>query len=263
MGVFDSGLGGLTVLHAVHERLPEESTLYLGDTARLPYGPKSPGTVRRYTREAVDFLQARGAKAIVVACNTATARALDAAIEASVVPVLGVIEPGARAAVAVTRSGRIGVLGTRGTIESGAYERALRRLDDVEVVTAACPLFVPLVEEGWTEGEVPRLVAERYLAPVLERGVDTLLLGCTHYPLLKALLAEVAGGDTTLVDSAETTAGALEELLRERGIAARKGTARNDRHFVTDDAGRFAQQAARFLQEETIDLECVSVDSTA
>jgi glutamate racemase len=195
IGVFDSGVGGLTVVHALRERLPFESILYLGDTARVPYGPKSPATVRRYTSEAAGFLLTRDVKLLVIACNTATARAADDVASRVPVPVVGVIEPGATEAVRRSRDGRIGVIGTQGTIESGIYERVIRDLrPEATVLSVPCPLFVAL-----------RLTAERYLEPLLKKEIDTLVLGCTHYPLLKPLLTEVAAG-VELIDSAEATA---------------------------------------------------------
>ena len=257
IGVFDSGIGGLTVLRALRRRLPAESTVYLGDTARVPYGPKSPETVRRYAREAADFLLEREVKLLVVACNTATARALPDLADALPVPVVGVIEPGARAAVGTSRGGTIGVIGTAGTIASGAYEEAIRALrPDARVAVAACPLFVALVEEGWTEGEVARLTAERYLGSLLGEGVDTLVLGCTHYPLLRPLLERVVGPDVVLVDSAEATAAAVEEELERLGIAAPAGgPPGRARHYVTDDAARFREIAGRWMGREPEHLE--------
>ncbi|MEK6253565.1 MAG: glutamate racemase, partial [Gemmatimonadales bacterium] len=207
IGVFDSGLGGLTVLRAIRERLPGEGTVYLGDTARVPYGPKAAETIRRYALEATDFLVGKGVKAVVVACNTATARALPDVEARAGVPVLGVVEPGGRAAASASSAGRIGVIGTRGTISSRAYNAVIHsHRPDALVFEQACPLFVPLVEEGWTDDEVTRLAAERYLGPLLEQRIDTLVLACTHYPLLKPLLARVVGEDVCLIDSAESTA---------------------------------------------------------
>jgi len=207
IGVFDSGIGGLTVVHELIRQLPHESIVYFGDTARVPYGPKSPDTVRRYSREIAAYLTEQGVKAIVVACNTATAHALGTLRGELALPVVGVVEPGARAAVAATRTGRIGVIGTVGTIKSGAYERAICALSPTaQVVARACPLFVPLVEEGWVDHEATRLVAETYLEPLVKANVDTLVLGCTHYPLLKPLLRQVMGPDIRLIDSAEETA---------------------------------------------------------
>lgn len=263
VGVFDSGLGGLTVLAAIRRRLPAESAVYLGDTARVPYGPKAAETVRRYALEAVDFLLERGVKAIVVACNTATARALPEVERRAQVPVLGVVEPGGAAAVSVSRGGRIGVIGTRGTVSSRVYHEVIRRLrPGAEVWEQACPLFVPLVEEGWTEGEIARLTARRYLDPLLRRGIDTLVLGCTHYPLLKPLLTNVVGPSVTLVDSAESTAAALEALLGDRELLTDTEAGTKYRYYVTDAAARFDVLARRLLGEEVEHIEQVSVDST-
>lgn len=256
IGVFDSGVGGLTVLHAIRERLPREPTVYLGDTARLPYGPKSPETVRRYAREAAGFLVDRGVKLLVVACNTASARALPELESSLPIPVVGVVRPGAREAVERSARGRIGVLGTRGTIESGAYQRAiLERRPDACVEGIACPLFVALVEEGWTTGEVARLTALRYLEPILASDVDTLVLGCTHYPHLRGLLAEVVGPDVALVEPARATAEEVAERLEETGHVAGADAAGDQRYFVTDDAERFRELAARWMGEEIEHLE--------
>ena len=263
IGVFDSGLGGLTVLREIRKRLPLEGTVYLGDTARVPYGPKAAETIRRYAIEATDFLVAKGVKAVVVACNTATARALPDVEARAGVPVLGVVEPGGRAAAEASTTGRIGVIGTRGTISSRAYNRVIHaHRPDALVFEQACPLFVPLVEEGWTDDEVTRLAAERYLAPILEQGIDTLVLACTHYPLLKPLLARVVGADVALIDSAESTAVALEQMLITTGLLNSSGTAPAARYYVTDEAARFDLLARRLLGEEVDHLEMVSVDST-
>lgn len=247
IGVFDSGLGGLTVAHAIMRRLPSESLVYFGDTARVPYGPKSPDTVRRYSREIAAFLLDQGVKAIVVACNTATAHALPMLRDELDVPVLGVVEPGARAAVGATRSGRIGVIATEGTIRSGAYVRAIRQASPEATVTAlACPLFVPLVEEGWTEHEATRLVAREYLEPISREGVDTLVLGCTHYPLLKTLIAEVVGPGVRLIDSAEETAADTARMLHEHGLTS-AATDGDYRFIASDDPQQFLALGQRFL----------------
>ena len=263
IGVFDSGLGGLTVLRAIRERLPGEGTVYLGDTARVPYGPKAAETIRRYAIEATDFLVSKGVKAVVVACNTATARALPDVEARAGVPVLGVVEPGGRAAASASSTGRIGVIGTRGTISSRAYNAVIHsHRPDALVFEQACPLFVPLVEEGWTDDEVTRLAAERYLGPLLEQGIDTLVLACTHYPLLKPLLARVVGEDVRLIDSAESTAAALERLLISEDLTNTSGGSAAARYYVTDEAARFDLLARRLLGEEVEHLEMVSVDST-
>jgi len=260
LGVFDSGIGGLTVARAVFERLPRESVVYFGDTARVPYGPKSPETVRRYSGEILAFLLQRGVKAVVVACNTSTAHALDFLRERSPVPVVGVIDPGARAAVAASKTGRIGVIGTAGTITSGAYERAIKALKpDAHVTAAACPLFVPLVEEGWFDHAAAELIAREYLAPLKAAKVDTLVLGCTHYPLLKRLLARVMGPDVRLIDSAAETANAVAAELQQRGIGSPDGPAPTHRFVVSDDEARFRKVGETFLGEKLKSVEVVAL----
>jgi len=259
LGVFDSGIGGLTVAHALFECLPQESVIYYGDTARVPYGPKSPETVRRYSGEILDFLIRRGVKMVVVACNTSTAHALDFLRQRSPVPVIGVIEPGARAAAAATRAGRIGVIGTVGTIASGAYERAIKAVrGDLVVVSQACPLLVPFVEEGWFDHPAAELVAREYLQPIQAAVVDVLVLGCTHYPLLKPLLARVLGPDVRLIDSAAETAGAVRRELEAGGLLAPPGGSRPvHQYVVSDDEPRFRRVGARFLGEKLQNVELV------
>jgi glutamate racemase len=255
LGVFDSGIGGLTVARALFERLPREAVIYFGDTARVPYGPKSPDTVRRYSAEILAFLLKRGVKAVVVACNTSTAHALTDLKERSPVPVVGVIEPGARAAVAATKTGVIGVIGTAGTIASGAYERAIKALrPDARVHGQACPLFVPLVEEGWFEHPAAELIAREYLEPLKRAKVDVLVLGCTHYPLLKHTIAEVAaqlsGRVIPVVDSAEATAAAVLAWIDEERIApAASAPFAGDelQLLVTDLPKSFASMAEQML----------------
>ena len=247
IGIFDSGVGGLTVLHALLAALPREDLVYLGDTGRYPYGTKSAETVTRYSIENVDFLIAKGVKLLVVACNTASSVALDALAARYPVPVIGVIEPGARAAAARTRNGRVGVIGTEGTIASGAYTAALRTLrPGLEIYTRPCPLLVALAEEGWVEGPIPRAVVETYLATLKKSGIDTLVLGCTHYPLLKALIAEAMGERVVLIDSAEETARAVAELLGGQGLERQRG-AGSASFFVTDVPDRFVRIGQRFL----------------
>ena len=259
LGVFDSGIGGLTVARALFERLPRESVIYFGDTARVPYGPKSPDTVRRYSGEILAFLLKRGVKAVVVACNTSTAHALGALQRQSPVPVVGVIEPGARAAVAATRTGNIGVIGTAGTIASGAYERAIKALRaDACVHSHPCPLFVPLVEEAWFEHPAAELIAREYLEPLKRARIDVLVLGCTHYPLLKPLLSRVMGPDVKLVDSAEETATAVaRELERLDLLANGGGGSHNHRFVVSDDEPHFRKVGALFLGEKLKQVEVV------
>jgi glutamate racemase len=260
LGVFDSGIGGLTVARALFERLPAESVIYFGDTARVPYGPKSPDTVRRYSAEILAHLLQRGVKAVVVACNTITAQALDHLKALSPVPVVGVIEPGARAAVAATQTGKIGVIGTAGTIASGAYARAIHALRaDAAVHSHACPLFVPLVEEGWFDHPATELVAREYLEPLRKAGVDVLVLGCTHYPLLKPLLARVMGPGVTLIDSAEETAKEVTRELTARGLEAPAQRPPHADHLfiVSDDEPHFRKVGARFLGERLQNVEVV------
>ncbi|MFN2442085.1 MAG: glutamate racemase [Thermoanaerobaculia bacterium] len=260
IGIFDSGVGGLTVFNEIAAALPGESLIYLGDSARVPYGTKSAETVSRYALEAASFLMGRGIKAMVVACNTATAAALPLLRDRLPIPVIGVIEPGARAAVAITR-GRIGVIATEGTVRSGAYGAAIRELQSgAEVIEQACPLFVPLAEEGWANTRVAQEVAEIYLRPLLDGGIDTLVLGCTHYPLLKNTISKVAGDAVALVDSAETTADALAEVLDRNGLL--DGDKRPVQHqfLVTDAAERFRKVAEDFLDRRIEHLELVDID---
>jgi glutamate racemase len=261
IGIFDSGVGGLTVLRELLRQLPHEELVYLGDTARVPYGTKSPQTVGRYAREAARFLVGQRVKLLVVACNTASAVALDDLAAVHRLPVVGVIEPGARRALEVTSVGRIGVIGTEGTIRSGAYERALRKgRPEIEICTAPCPLFVPLAEEGWAEHPIARLAAAEYLAPLLRRGVDTLVLGCTHYPLLKRTLQHVAGPKVKLIDSAEETAKTVAALLKEQGLERRGSPPGSPRYFVTDVAERFERVGGSFLGAPLTGVTTVTLD---
>ncbi len=256
IGVFDSGVGGLTVVAALRRRLPGEPILYLGDTARLPYGTKTAATVSRYTRRNVDFLVERGVRAVVVACNTASAVALDE-LEVEV-PLWGVIEPGARRAAELS-AGRVGVIGTESTILSGAYPRALHRLrPDLEIVSQSSPLLGALVEEGWLEDEITEAIVRRYLGPLLDKGIDTLVLGCTHYPLLKPLIQRVVGEDVRLVDSAEAVAETLASRLGRDRTDAGQG-APEDHFCVTDGPERFAGLARRILGDSEVSLELVEM----
>ena len=260
IGVFDSGVGGLTVAHALRLHLPHEAIVYVGDTARVPYGPKSPETVRRYAHEIAAWLVEQGVKAIVVACNTATAHALESLQAALAVPVIGVIAPGARAAVAADHDGHIGVIGTAGTIASRAYDRAITALAPAATVTArACPLFVPLAEEGWLDGEVTERVARHYLQPLLDDHVDAVVLGCTHYPLLKPVIARVLGPGVALIDSADETARETARILIERRLEAPVRPPPPLRAVVTDAPDAFLRQAARFLGETLEHVETISV----
>lgn len=257
IGVFDSGIGGLTVVSAIMDALPNERVVYVGDTARVPYGPKSPETVIRYSQQIEHWLLEQQVKAIVIACNTATAHALETLQRESPVPVVGVVQPGARAAVQATRNGHIGVIGTAGTINSGAYHRAIAALSpDATVVGIACPLFVPLVEEGWLDHPASRLIAESYLLPLRTDHIDTLVLGCTHYPLLKPIIREMVGDDVVLVDSAAETAHALRDVLRERGLDASAGRVGVPHRFIATDAPEtFRRVGQRFIGPALNDVE--------
>jgi glutamate racemase len=271
IGVFDSGIGGLTVLRALAARLPGEDFLYLGDTARLPYGTKTAATVERYALQAVEALLRRGVKAVVVACNTASSAALPALTAAHPeLPIIGVIEPGAAAAVAATRSGRVAVLATEGTVRGGAYQREiLRRLPQAKVMAVPATLFVALAEEGWTEGPVADAAIRRYLEPLFHdpaEAPDVLVLGCTHFPPLAAAIRDVVGGSVAIVDSAATTAAALAGLVDERDMAS--GHAHGaSRFLVTYGEERFARVGPVFLGSEIradaiekVDLPAASVD---
>jgi glutamate racemase len=261
LGVFDSGIGGLTVLRELMRQLPEEELIYFGDVARLPYGNKSPAGVTRFSREICAFLLGKDVKAIVVACNTASALALPALARELPVPVVGVIESGARAAVARTKSGRVGIIATASTVKSGAYAAAVRALDPaIEVVERACPLFVPLVEEGWIDHPVTRQVAHEYLAPLEDHRLDTLVLGCTHYPLLEGVIGADLGPGVTLIDSGRETAAAVQLLLRENGLAAPAGGP-TPRHalYLSDLPLAFTATAERFLGRALPPVEVVPV----
>jgi len=260
IGIFDSGIGGLTVLKEIVAALPDENIIYLGDTARVPYGIRSAETVTRYSFENTQFLLAQEIKMLVVACNTASAISLEAVKKEFPLPVIGVLEPGARAAVRETRAGKVGVIGTEATIASGAYEKAITLLDaGIRVHSFACPLFVPLVEEGWTDNDVAVLVARTYLEPFKTTGIDTLVLGCTHYPLLKGVINQVLGPDITLIDSATETAREVAEVLGKlkwkKPIEER--TVR--KYFVTDTPARFEKIGKRFLGDDLLRAEQVKV----
>lgn len=268
IGIFDSGVGGLTVYRALHEHLPNERFVYLGDTARVPYGTKSLATVERYAVENAQFLAAHGIKLLVVACNTASALALPAIREALNIDVAGVIGPGARSAVAGAGGKRIGVIATESTVQSGAYTTAIEKADaGATVIERACPLFVPLAEEGWANEDVARTVAQTYLKDLRSR-IDTLVLGCTHYPILKTVIQEAVGSQVELIDSGEATAREVKLLLKEKALArSTPGTGaleRNlcddlDHFYVTDAAERFARVAERFLGSKPSRLEAVEV----
>jgi glutamate racemase len=250
IGVFDSGIGGLTVLQKLIEILPTENTVYLGDTARAPYGTKSIETVIRYSVENTEFLIEKGVKLVVVACNTSTALALETLRGQVKVPLIGVLEPGVRKALLITRNKKVGVIGTEATIQSGAYTKALKRhAGDIEVYSRACPLFVPLVEEGWIDNGIASMTVEAYLSSLKQSGIDTLILGCTHYPLLKKAIGNYMGGAVELIDSAEEIVKEVGMALEKHSLARRDGIG-NHSFFVTDAPDRFIKVGGRFLGEK-------------
>jgi len=259
IGVFDSGIGGLTVLKEIIKMLPQENTIYLGDTARVPYGIRSPETVIRYSFENTKFLSTRNIKLLVIACNTASSVSLDAIRNTVSIPVVGVIEPGAKAAVKATKNKRVGIIGTDATIMSNAYTNVIRDLDErIEVCGLPCPLFVPLVEEGWTEGDIATLVARKYLKDIKKKGIDTLVLGCTHYPLLKKVISKVMGRGIRLIDSAveisheiRTTLEALKIIRKEDDRPVRK-------FYVTDAPQKFLKLGERFLGKKIDHIEKIT-----
>lgn len=281
IGVFDSGIGGLTVLRELTRVLPSENTVYLGDTARVPYGNKSRETVIRYAIEDAEFLMKEDVKVLVVACNTVSAYAMDELRKRYSVPVIGVIEPGARKAVRMTKARRIGIIGTEGTIKSNSYVNAIMSLSGREAVeatehgkksydryfevktngavifTKACPLFVPLAEEGWIDNDVARLTVEHYLQGLRKEKVDTLILGCTHYPLLKKTISSVMGSDTALIDSAEATAEEVASVLAEKGLLNSSSNRPFHRFFVTDSPERFIKVGTSFFGEKLTSAELV------
>ncbi|HKP14233.1 MAG TPA: glutamate racemase [Blastocatellia bacterium] len=260
IGIFDSGVGGLTVFRALERRLPNESLIYLGDTARVPYGTRSPETVERYAIEDAGFIRSKNVKVIVIACNTVSATAANRLREVCDVPVIGVVRAGARRAVAATRSGYVGVIATEGTVASGAYERAMLSLNArLEVISRACPLFVPLAEEGWVRHPVTRQVAEEYLADMRASRVDTLVLGCTHYPILRPLIDEVMGDHISFIDSGEAVADEVARLLEERNLVRRGGEPRSEQFYVTDAAVRFRRVAELFLGRPLESVETVEL----
>jgi glutamate racemase len=269
IGIFDSGVGGLTVYRALHERLPNERFVYLGDTARVPYGTKSLATVERYAVENSKFLEAHGIKLLVVACNTASALALPAIRKAVKAPVIGVIEPGSRAAVEAARGENIGVIATEATVNSGAYASAIAALNaGAEVIERACPLFVPLAEEGWANTDVARIVARDYLSGFSKTSIAALVLGCTHYPILRDVISETVGAEITLIDSGAATAADVESLLEKSSLThdepldldqERRLCDDLDHFYVTDAAERFAKVAERFLGSAPSILEAVEI----
>jgi glutamate racemase len=249
----------LTVVHALRAQLPNESLIYVGDTARVPYGPKSPETVRQYAVQITEWLATQGVKAIVIACNTATAHALEHLRSITSIPVIGVVEPGARAAVNATRGGVVGVIGTAGTIASGAYQRAIHALaPSLSVVTQACPLLVPIVEEGWIDHAATRLIVEEYMTPLASASIDTLVLGCTHYPLLSRMIGETVGPGVRLIDSANETALETQRVLEVAGLRCPSPGRATTRFVVSDSPERFLVLGRRFLDDAMTGVEHIA-----
>jgi len=263
IGVFDSGIGGLTVVKELIRNLPGEDIIYLGDTARVPYGTKSRRTVIAYSHSNTEFLISKGVKLLVVACNTASSVSIPSLRSEFDIPVIGVIEPGAKKAVSVTKTEKIGIIGTPSTINSGAYKSAIESLNpNIEVISKACPLFVPLADEGWIEGQITESIAEKYLSPFKETGIDVLVLGCTHYPLLKNTIQKIMGDQITLVDSAEETAALIKDILIGKNLLNDK-SAQSDREFyLTDVSDTFLSVAGRFLGEKINKIEMVDIVGT-
>ena len=258
IGVFDSGIGGLTVLKEILKEMPSEGTIYLGDTARVPYGIRSPETVIRYSLENTKFLFSKDIKCLVVACNTASSVSLDKIKSVVPIPVIGVIEPGAKAAVKVTKNKKIGVIGTEATVRSGSYATLIKSIDrNAEVFGLPCPLFVPLVEEGWTDGEIANLIAEKYLNEIKNKDIDTLVLGCTHYPLLKKVISRVMGKGVSLIDSAVEVAKEVRTVLETSGLSRDQEAKPLREFYVTDSPVRFTKVCERFLENKIEHIELI------
>lgn len=263
IGVFDSGVGGLTVAREIMRQMPKERIVYFGDTARVPYGSKSRSTIVRYTRQIIHFLETKQVKAIVIACNTASAYALEEVSTEHNIPIIGVVKPGAKQAAAATVNGKIGVIGTVATIESKLYTKYIHEHNEAaQVFGKACPLFVPLVEEGWTKDPVTQEVASRYLSPLMDTGIDTLIMGCTHYPLLRGMIRTIMGEHVTLINPAYETAVALGQLLDEKGIRNDGNAATPLRHefYVSDAAERFMEFANSILPYDVDTTKQISID---
>jgi glutamate racemase len=260
IGVFDSGIGGLTVLKETIRMLPHEHTIYLGDTARVPYGIRSPETVIQYSFENTKFLSTRDIKLLVIACNTASSISLDAIKNSISIPVIGVIEPGAKAAVKATRNKRVGIIGTDATIMSNAYTNVIKAFDErIEVCGLPCPLFVPLVEEGWTEGNIATLIARKYLKDIKKNHIDTLVLGCTHYPLLKTVISKVMGKGIRLIDSAVETSHEIKKTLEALTIIRKEEDRPVRKFYVTDAPEKFLKLGERFLGKKIEHIEKITV----
>jgi len=262
IGIFDSGVGGLTVVHEIFKRLPNETIIYFGDTARVPYGTKSPKVVETFALQDILFLLEKNVKLVIAACHTVSSVVLDDIVQAHHFPILGVVEPGVSAALEATRNNRIGIIGTRATIVSGTYEKKLHaKREEVQVFSQACPLFVPLAEEGWLDGEVTEKVAELYLKPLIKENIDTLILGCTHYPLLKPILKKILPKDVVIIDSAEETSKLVANRLTSLRMTNQPDNKPEHTFFVTDIPYQFQEVGERFLATPLTSLERVELDS--
>ena len=263
IGVFDSGVGGLTVAREIMRQLPKEKLVYFGDTARVPYGSKSQTTIIRYTKQIVRFLQTKQVKAIVVACNTASAFALEEVAKTLDIPIIGVVKPGAKVAAETTKNGKIGVIGTEGTIDSKIYTRVIHLQNEkAQVLGKACPLFVPLVEEGWINDPVTVQVAQRYLAPLIETGIDTLIMGCTHYPLIRSTIQDVLGEGVQLINPAYETARTLTQLLEEQDLLNKENSFSKNQYefYVSDAAEKFMKFADSILPYDVDTTKLIPIE---
>lgn len=261
IGVFDSGIGGLTVVKEIMDILPNENIVYFGDTARVPYGSKSAETVTRFSFQNTRFLLTKGVKAIVVACNTASAVSLEALQESFDIPIIGVIKPGATAAVSSTKNKRIGIIGTEGTVNSRAYERAIKKLaPDAQIYAYPCPLFVPIVEEGWADTKISYMVAEEYLKPFKEMEIDALVMGCTHYPLLTKVVDDVLNHRIKLINPAKETALELKNILIEQGLENRRDNIAQYEYYVSDYPDKFKRVGGNFLEHDIINIIKIDIE---
>ncbi|MCD6375320.1 MAG: glutamate racemase [Caldisericaceae bacterium] len=261
IGVFDSGVGGLTVVKQLSKILPNEQLIYFGDTARIPYGTKSKRLIQQFALEDALFLLQFNIKFLVVACNTASSSALEILIQRLTIPVEGVVEPGAQTAVQKTRNGRIGIIGTSATIKSSSYSKSILKLmPEAEVFGQPCPLLVPLVEEGWLDDEVTKMTLKKYLAPLMEQKVDTIILGCTHYPLLEKAIQQIVGPQVTLIDSGKETARVVKERLAALKLVNAGPKPNEDLYFVSDSARQFSQVGSRFLEKQLENVQRIDFD---
>jgi glutamate racemase len=267
IGIFDSGVGGLTVAKKIFQLLPKEDVIYFGDTARYPYGPRSKEIIKKFSAQNINFLLSHRVKCVVVACNTASALALTDLVpyiyekKNNKIPMIGVVKPGAFAAAKATINGKIGVIGTLGTISSGAYEKAIHEIDPhKKVYSIPCPLFVALAEEGYVDKKATYLIAQEYLEPLLKKDVDTLVLGCTHYPLLKKVISKIMGKEVKLIDSAEETAREVKKVLMEEGLLKKPSKASFRRFYVSDIPDRFVEVGERFLKDRITEVERVDIE---